>query len=408
MGWREIELGEAIHVKHGFAFKGESFTSSGVYMVLTPGNFFEAGGFRVRYGKERFYTADIPEAYILLPDDLIVAMTEQGEGLLGSAARVPSDGKYLHNQRLGLIDKCNPGLIDKRFLYWLFNTPSIRAQIRATATGAKVKHTAPERIYKVKASVPDVTTQAAIAFVLDSYDDLIAANQRRIQLLEESTRLLYREWFVKLRFLGHEAVPVVDGVPEGWEKKSLGDLADIVMGQSPESKYFNDDGEGLPFHQGVTNFGERFVSHSTYSTYTTRIAEPGDILCSVRAPVGRLNLTLDRIVIGRGLSAMRSKFGTQSLLFYQLKHLFFQEDLIGGGAIFASVGKKELFGQELLQPSEEVAADFENLASGIDQQIEAITVQNRRLHEARDLLLPKLMSGALEVNRLTVPKEIEA
>jgi len=194
---------------------------------LTPGNFFEKGGFRVREGKERFYTNDIPEAYILSPEDLIIAMTEQGDGLLGSAARISSDGKFLHNQRLGLIDECDPKLINKRFLYWLFNSPSVRAQIRSTATGAKVKHIASERIYKVKVSVLPVPEQAAIAFVLDAYDDLIAANQRRIQLLEESARLLYREWFVKLRFPEHETVPVVDGVPEGWDSSRLIEIADV-------------------------------------------------------------------------------------------------------------------------------------------------------------------------------------
>ena len=180
------------------------------------------------------------------------------------------------------------------------------------------------------------------------------------------------------------------------------------MGQSPESKHFNEDGDGLPFHQGVSDFGDRFVTHLIFSTHATRIAQPGDILCSVRAPVGRLNMTLDKIVIGRGLSAIRSRTGTQSLLCYQLKNLFFKEDLIGGGAIFAFVGKKELFAQELLQPSEEVARAFENFASGVDQQIEALTLQIGRLQEARDLLLPKLMSGALDVSRIAVPEKVAA
>lgn len=213
---------------------------------------------------------------------------------------------------------------------------------------------------------------------------------------------------MNLRFPGHEIVPVTDGVPSGWNKQPLSELANVVMGQSPESKHFNDDGEGLPFHQGVSNFGHRFVTHSTFSTHTTRIAQPGDILCSVRAPVGRLNVTIDKIVIGRGLSAIRSKTNTQSLLYYQLKNLFFQEDLIGGGAIFASVAKKELLGQELLQPPEEVASTFEKFASEVDQQIEALTHQIRRLQEARDLLLPKLMSGAMDVSGIVVPKEVEA
>lgn len=329
------------------------------------------------------------------------------EAPLGEVGLIRTDEPVFLGQRT-VMYRANPEKILSHFLYYSLLSHDVQAQIQAFGFGSTVSHMRVPDAKKLQLKAPDTVIQSKIISVMDSYDSMIEANQRRIQLLEESARLLYREWFVKLRFPGHETVPVVDGVPEGWEKKTLGDLADIVMGQSPESKYFNEDGEGLPFHQGVTDFGDRFVSHSTYSTHATRIAEPRDILCSVRAPVGRLNVALDRIVIGRGLSAMRSKFDTQSMLFYQLKDLFFQEDLIGGGAIFASVGKKELFGQELLQPSEEVATAFEKFASGIDQQIETVTLQNRRLQEARDLLLPKLMSGALDVSRITVPKEIEA
>jgi len=295
--------------------------------------------------------------------------------------------------------------LDSDYLYYWLLSPIGKAELKKATIGSSQSAYTINLLEGLTISPPEIGEQRQVVCILRAYDDLIAANQRRIQLLEESARLLYREWFVKLRFPGHETVPVADGVPEGWSKLPLSELAEVTMGQSPESKHFNEDGEGLPFHQGVTDFGERFVTQSTFSTHATRIAQTGDILCSVRAPVGRLNVTLDKIVIGRGLSAMRSKMDTQSLLFYQLKNLFFQEDLIGGGAIFASVGKKELFGQELLQPSEEVASAFDKFASGVDQQIEALTIQTRRLQEARDMLLPKLMSGALDVSRITLPEE---
>jgi type I restriction enzyme, S subunit len=253
-----------------------------------------------------------------------------------------------------------------------------------------------------------VREQRVIAHLLDSYDDLIATNQRRIQLLEDAALRLYREWFSHLRFPGHESVEVKNGVPEGWTKATLGNLANIVMGQSPESKYYNINGQGLPFHQGVSDFRDRFVLHSTFTTQTTRIAEAGDILCSVRAPVGRLNITCDKIAIGRGLSAMRSKANLQSLLFYQLKALFVKEDIIGGGAIFASVGKKELFSQELLQPDTATALEFNRIVDEIDGQIETLVMQSRTLAKARDLLLPKLMSGQLDVSRIPLPEEAVA
>src|SRR5687768_10540280 len=119
MSWSELALGEAIHVKHGFAFKGEFFSDTGKYVVLTPGNFHEEGGFRIRPGKDRFYSANIPEDYVLEEGDLIVAMTEQAPGLLGSSALIPSSDQYLHNQRLGLIDELDETKLEKKFLFYL-------------------------------------------------------------------------------------------------------------------------------------------------------------------------------------------------------------------------------------------------------------------------------------------------
>ena len=397
MSWQELNLGEAIHIKHGYAFKGEFFSDTGKYIVLTPGNFHEEGGFRTRPGKDRFYSGDIPGDYILQEGDLIVAMTEQGPGLLGSSAMIPTGDIYLHNQRLGLIDVLDETKLDRKFLYYLFNTRVVRGQISGSASGTKVRHTAPERIYRVKVRVPCVSDQIRMAATLSAYDDLIENNRRRIHLLEEAARLLYREWFVHLRFPGYEWVRVVDGVPVGWERKTLSEVADITMGQSPDSIYYTEDGNGLPFHQGVTNFGTRFLSHKIYCTVDARLAGPGDILFSVRAPVGRINITLDKIVIGRGLAAIRSKFDQQNFLFYALKSHFFKEDMIGGGAIFAAITKKDIHGVELQQPSEDVVRRFIDYAHPIDAQIENLHYAISRLSSARDLLLPRLMNGDIQL-----------
>ena len=345
---------------------------------------------------------------LLQEGDMLFVRSNGNRDLVGRVMFITALSQPVAYSGFCIRARMNTEAVNSTYYYYFFRSKETRRQLITGGVGANIVNVSQKTLTRFEVPKPVRAIQDKCVEVLKAYDDLIAANQRRIQLLEESARLLYREWFVKLRFPGHETVPVRDGVPEGWRKQSLGELADVVMGQSPESKYFNEDGEGLPFHQGVTDFGDRYVAHSTYSTYATRIAQPGDILCSVRAPVGRLNITLDKIVIGRGLSAIRSKLDTQSLLFYQLKNLFFQEDLIGGGAIFASVGKKELFGQELLHPSEDVACAFEKFASGVDQQIEALTLQNRRLQEARDLLLPKLMSGALDVSRINVPQEVAA
>ena len=290
----------------------------------------------------------------------------------------------------------DPAKADVRFVKYLFDAV-LKMQFRSFTQGAAQDNLSQEKLLSIRFPVPELRVQKRIADILSTYDDLIENNRRRIALLEEAARLLYREWFVHLRFPGHEHAKIADGLPEGWKRRPLIDLAEVVMGQSPKSEFYNEAGDGLPFHQGVTDYGFRFVSHRKYSTKVTKIAEAGDILVSVRAPVGRINITRDRIVLGRGLAALRSRTRHQSFLFYALKSHFYAEDIIGSGAIYGATNKKELEGQELLVPSNLLLTEFEAAASAIDQQIANLTIQNEKLSQARDLLLPRLMNGEIAV-----------
>jgi type I restriction enzyme S subunit len=244
---------------------------------------------------------------------------------------------------------------------------------------------------------PSMNIQQRISSILSAYDDLIENNRRRIQLLEQAARLLYKEWFIHLRFPGHEHMNIVDEVPEGWERKRLGEIANITMGQSPKSTYYNQDGNGLPLHQGVTNLGVRFPYDKMYCTMPNRLAQPGDILFSVRAPVGRINITLDKIIIGRGLAALRSNCGQQNFLYYSLRNHFFKEDMMGGGAIFAAITKKDLHIVELLQPSARLVEMFMDHVEPMDLQIKKLHQSIGNLIKARDILLPRLMKGEVTV-----------
>ena len=174
------------------------------------------------------------------------------------------------------------------------------------------------------------------------------------------------------------------------------------MGQSPKSEFYNTHGKGLPFHQGVTDFGERFPTTRVYCTFSGRIAEAGDILFSVRAPVGRLNLADCKIIIGRGLSAIRNLDGYQYFTFQQLKEIFTEEDIMGGGTIFKAVTKGDMERIEFLCPPKEHLAFFEKICSPIAEQLAALGMKNRVLRQTRDLLLPKLISGELDVSELDI------
>ena len=319
------------------------------------------------------------------------------EATLHRYARIPDDFEGCLGRRMALV-RPDRKKVDPSFLHYYFLSPVWRAKMDAiTITGATVNRIPLTSFPDIEVSFPGLNEQVAIANVLTAYDELIENNQQRITLLEEATRLLYREWFVHFRFPGHERCKFIDSIPEGWKRRTLVELAEVVMGQSPKSQFYNEAGEGLPFHQGVTDYGFRFVSHRIFSSVVTKIAEAGDILISVRAPVGRLNITRNRIVLGRGLAAIRSRTAHQSFLLYAMKNHFYAEDIIGTGAIYAATNKKELEGQVFLEPSAGLLQEFEDQASAVDLQIACLTSQNDNLVRARDLLLPRLMNGEIAV-----------
>jgi type I restriction enzyme S subunit len=256
---------------------------------------------------------------------------------------------------------------------------------------------------------PDRGLQKKIAVVLSAYDDLIENNNRRIGILEKMAEEIYREWFVRMRFPGHEATKFHKGVPMGWKETRLREVANMVMGQSPKSEFYNTIGDGLPFNQGVGTYGNRFPRKETFCSVRGRFAEKGDILFSVRAPVGRLNIADSKMIIGRGLAAIREKHGLNSYLFYLLKQCFESEDVIGNGAIFNSVGKDELEAFKILYPGEGLAKAFNSLAAPLDRQIENLTQCLGVVTRSRDLLLSRLITGKLSVENLDIkfPESME-
>lgn len=288
--------------------------------------------------------------------------------------------------------KCYP-----KFIYYQLRSEHIGRWLEKVSIGATMPSLNTGLLSGIEMVLPPIEIQKQIAGILSVCDDLIENNQKQIKLLEEAAQRLYKEWFVDLRFPGHENTKIVDGVPEGWNEKTLSQVANVIMGQSPKSEFYNSEKKGLPFHQGVGSYGVRFVMDDIYSTSYTRIAEPNSILFSVRAPVGRLNITKSKVVIGRGLAAINQTDGCQSYLYYLLKNRFFKDNIVGNGSIFASASKDELLNQKFLIPERNLMMQFEKIVSQMDKQIENLDSKNKKLIEARDRLLPKFMSGEVEV-----------
>ena len=319
------------------------------------------------------------------------------EATLNLYAIIPEGFRGCLGRRMALL-RVDETKADYKFLYYYFYSDTWRATVNENIVlGATVDRIPLIKFPDFPVELPPLETQHRIADILSAYDDLIENNQKQIKLLEEAAQRLYKEWFVNLRFPGHENTKIVDGVPEGWNEKTLSQVANVIMGQSPKSEFYNSEKKGLPFHQGVGSYGVRFVMDDIYSTSYTRIAEPSSILFSVRAPVGRLNITKNKVVIGRGLAAINQTDGCQSYLYYLLKNKFFKDNIVGNGSIFASVSKDELLNQKFLIPERNLMMQFEKIVSQMDKQIENLDSKNKKLIEARDRLLPKLMSGEVEV-----------
>lgn len=227
--WPARSLAELITIKHGHAFKSEGYTSAGDYVLLTPGNFREEGGFKWLNGKQKFFEGEIPPDYILSEGDMLVAMTEQSPGLLGSAIMIKQDARFLHNQRLGKVEIIDETQLDKGYLFHLFNSPLVRKAIAVTSTGSKVKHTSPGKIGDVHAPLPPIAKQQQIADILDTWDQAIQLTSNLIERKKKYYRRLGVFFlFGQNQLRSGEKNTRWYSVPDHWQVWQIGDIASEV------------------------------------------------------------------------------------------------------------------------------------------------------------------------------------
>jgi type I restriction enzyme S subunit len=290
----------------------------------------------------------------------------------------------------------------KADLYFVkYSLDLMKHRFLAVSRGATQDNLSVDKLLSFPILAPCVEDQRRIGAILSTYEDLMENNRQRIRILESMARAVYREWFVCFRFPGHKNTKRVDSplgaIPNGWEVKKLKDACQLTMGQSPKSEFYNETGKGLPFHQGVTNFGDRFPIELLFCTVEARLAEAGDILFSVRAPVGRMNIADKKMIIGRGLSAIRSQGGHQAFLWEQLRARFTRDDMMGNGAIFAAVTKDDMQGIELLCPPAALLQEATRYFEPLHSEIGVLAKQTVNLRRTRDLLLPRLLSGQVNL-----------
>lgn len=299
----------------------------------------------------------------------------------------------------------------KHYIRYVLSTQEFKKYALQVAHGSTIKNLAPGQIAEYTFFAPDSASRTNIAYVLKILDDKIENNNKICSELESMAKALYDYWFVQFDFpdengklyrtSGGEMVwneQLKREIPKGWEVGRLCDIANITMGQSPTGESYNDIGDGLIFYQGRTDFGLRFPTPRMYTTAPTRFAQKGDILLSVRAPVGDLNFAMEDCCIGRGLAALNSKLGSQMHLFYTLtgfQQIFKVMD--GNGTTFGSITKDTLFDMSVVIPPDEILKCFEKRVKPIESKIEKCEEEIRELTKLRDWLLPMLMNGQARV-----------
>ena len=355
MSWEMKRIGEVCDVIPGFAFNSKDLGETGI-PVVKIGNITD--DYRVDINSVQCFPEDLitekHEKFMLANYDILIAMTGATAGKVGRIC-CSEEQILLLNQR---VAKFKPRDINPNFFWSAISTPRYRTTFYRLGGGAAQPNMSGAQIEAVEIPYPPPTVQDRIASILSAYDNLIENNRRRIRLLEQAARLLYKEWFIHLRFPGHEHVKIKDGVPEGWERKPLGEIADIKMGPL-KSIYSTKDGYGLPFHQGVpilVSDQPRLSSNVLHSWAKPSEVEPGEFrfLVSDANLFGRITLFHNRIVIGRGLDGIRSDTVIRpariSCSFASLKMHFFKEVAIGiaqtlqAREIFAAITKKDLHG----------------------------------------------------------------
>jgi type I restriction enzyme S subunit len=398
--WPTVPLGTLAEFRNGVNYNKSNF-GTGI-KVIGVSDFQDH--VRASYDQLEQINPDgvVRKEHLLLDGDILFVRSNGNRDLIGRSLFVDGLREDITHSAFSIRLRFTSSECCSRFYAYLFRSTLIRQALSMFGGGTNISNLNQGILEQLQVPVPARPTQNRIASILSAYDDLIENNTRRIKILEEMAQMIYREWFVNFRFPGHENVKMVESelwlIPEGWAVETLGQLADITMGQSPPSEAYNTVGTGLPFHQGVTDFGTRFPSDRTYCTIENRVAEPQDILMSVRAPVGRLNISTKKIVIGRGVCAIRSKLDSQAILFQQLREQFREEDTMGSGTIFKAVTKHDVYSIKFIRADATAAAGLETWLRPLFRQLEVLSSKNINLRKTRDFLLPKLISGEVSVD----------
>ena len=302
--------------------------------------------------------------------------------------------------------------LDNRFLKYYFDYKTFQETLALwSGAGSTRAYLGITGQHNLTVRLPKIIPQQKIAAVLSVLDAKIDCNNRINAELEAMAKTLYDYWFVQFDFPDANGKPYKSSggkmvynhtlkweIPEGWQDKQLSQIANITMGHSPLGESLNESKDGVEFFQGSTDFGWQFPTVRQHTTQVTRMAKRGDILLSVRAPVGDMNIAHIDCCIGRGLAALNSRDGFDGFLFYVMKYFKTIFDRRNSeGTTFGSITKDDLHSLPLAYPPTELLTEYDKVVSNYNQMVFTRSMENQHLTQLRDWLLPMLMNGQVTV-----------
>ena len=336
--------------------------------------------------------------------DIVFVRSNGNKELVGRCMMIDRDIPVTYSGfciKLRLKDK---KIFDPVFFNYLFRTRQFKKSMTGTAVGANIQNLSQSRLGSCEVNVPDIEIQKEIATILSRYDSLIENYQKQIKLLEEAAQRLYKEWFVDLHFPGHENAKIVDGVPEGWEKKSVKTIIELQSGYAFKSSDFASDGiykivtiknvkDGAFDGENVSKIAsipEKMPKHC--------ILEDGDILLSLTGNVGRVCIVVGKnYLLNQRVAKLKSIFKAYTYCLFRSRDMFIDVNNLANGAAQQNVSPIKIGEMKILIPENKLLNEFEKESSNYISGVIAFQSQIRLLTEARDRLLPKLMSGEIAV-----------
>ena len=404
--WQRKPLYSLAKWVNGLAFKNIKFSSTGMPIIKIAEM---KNGIS---GQTKFTQQTFDDSVHVRAGDMIFSWSGQPETSINVFWWRGAEGWL--NQHLFRVTPIDS--IDPTFFYYLLrylrpNFIGIARNKQTTGLG----HVTKRDLEAIEAAYPARPEQRAIANILGTLDDKIELNRQTNETLQAIARALFKSWFVdfdpvRAKMEGHPPAGIspelaalfpdsfedseLGKIPKGWSVATIGKEFKLTMGQSPPGNTYNEKGDGFPFFQGRRDFGFRFPSKRVFCNSPTRFAEVGDTLVSVRAPVGDINIAYEKCAIGRGVSAIHHKSGSDSYTYYAmgiLKSKF--SEFEAEGTVFGSINKLDFLNIKILAPSSDVIVLFDKFIDPLDRLIRSNATTSASIVKIRETILPKLISG---------------